>query len=69
VRGVVVAFDEHKGYGTVRADDGTEHFFHCTAVADGTRTIAAGTPVTFTLVAGHQGQWEATDVLGASTAG
>jgi CspA family cold shock protein len=62
MRGAVATFDEQKGYGTVRANDGTEHFFHCTAIADGTRTIAPGTPVTFTLAPGHRGQWEAIDV-------
>jgi cold shock CspA family protein len=67
MRGVVVAFDEFKGYGTVRTQDGAEHFFHCTTIADGTRTIAVGTPVTFTLRPGHRGAWEASDVLGAPT--
>jgi CspA family cold shock protein len=64
--GVVATFDDQKGYGTVRADDGTEHFFHCTAVADGTRTIAVGTRVGFTLVPGRQGRWEATGLLPAA---
>jgi len=65
--GVVATFDDFKGYGAVRAPDGADHFFHCTAIADGTRTIPVGTPVTFTLVPGHRGQWEATAVLGAPT--
>ena len=60
--GTVAEFDEHKGYGTLRADDGTEYFFHCTQIADGTRTIAAGTAVAFEIVAGHQGRWEATSL-------
>ena len=60
--GTVVEFDEHRGYGTVRGDDGSEHFFHCTAVADGTRTIAVGTAVTYGVVAGRLGRWEATDL-------
>ena len=59
--GEVVAFDDHKGYGTVRAADGQELFFHCTAIADGTRTIAVGTPVTFAVVPGRRGP-EATDL-------
>jgi len=65
MEGVVAAFDDFKGYGTVRAADGAEHFFHCTQIADGTRTIAVGTSVTFEVRPGHRGQWEATDVLGA----
>jgi hypothetical protein len=31
-------------------------------IADGTRTIALGTPVEFEVVAGHLGRWEAADV-------
>jgi cold shock CspA family protein len=58
--GAVADFDEHKGYGTVRASDGGEYFFHCTQIADGTRTIAVGAAVTFDLQPGHLGRWEAT---------
>ena len=61
-RGRVSAFDDDKGYGTVTDDDGASHFFHCTQIADGTRTIAVGTEVTFQVVAGHLGRWEAADV-------
>ena len=60
--GVVVTFDDFKGYGTVRVDDGRELFFHCTRIADGSRTIAVGTAVTFVVVPGHRGQWEASDL-------
>jgi cold shock CspA family protein len=63
VTGRVVAFDEHKGYGTVSADeDDRELFFHCTQIADGSRTIAVGTEVAFEVVAGHLGRWEATQI-------
>jgi CspA family cold shock protein len=57
--GTVVEFDEAAGFGTVRGDDGDEHFFHCTAIADGTRTIEVGTRVTYDVVPGRRGQWEA----------
>jgi cold shock CspA family protein len=60
--GTVVDFDEHRGYGTVRAADGRELFFHCTAIADGSRRIAVGTQVVFTVVPGHRGAWEADGV-------
>jgi len=61
--GTVVVFDETAGYGTVAADDGTgEWFFHCTAIADGSRTIEVGARVTFDVVPGHLGRWEATDL-------
>jgi cold shock CspA family protein len=60
--GEVIEFDQGKGYGTVRDDDGREYFFHCTQIADGSRSIAVDTPVTFDLVAGHLGRWEATAI-------
>ena len=61
--GQVVGFDEAKGYGDVRSDDdGTEYFFHCTAIADGTRTIDVGARVEFEVVPGRLGRWEAADL-------
>ena len=57
--GEVVSFDERRGWGSVRSDDGEALFFHCTAVADGSRTIASGTPVHYEIVPGHLGRWEA----------
>jgi cold shock CspA family protein len=60
VTGTVADFDEAKGYGTVRADDGRQLFFHCTQIADGTRRIPVGAVVEFEVAAGHNGQWEAT---------
>ena len=60
--GRVVAFDPHAGFGTVRSDDGTELFFHCTAIADGSRTIEVGVAVTFEVVPGHHGRWEASNL-------
>lgn len=61
VTGVVEAFDDAAGYGEVTADDG-QWFFHCTAIADGTRSIEVGTPVTFEVVGGRVGRWEASDL-------
>jgi cold shock CspA family protein len=62
VTGTVASFDDHRGYGTVRADDGRELFFHCTTIADGTRTIEVGARVTYDVVPGHLGRWEATEL-------
>jgi cold shock CspA family protein len=59
VTGAVAEFDEHKGYGTVQGDDGRALFFHCTAIADGTRRIDVGARVAYVVVAGHRGRWEA----------
>lgn len=59
-RGTVSAFDDPRGLGEVTTADGQVFPFHCTAIADGSRTIEAGTAVTFELVAGRMGCWEAT---------
>lgn len=60
--GIVEDFDEHRGDGHVLTEDGRRVWFHCTAIADGSRTIAAGTEVTFAIQPGLPGQWEATDI-------
>lgn len=57
--GTVVEFDEHRGLGTVRRDDGVEYPFHCVAIADGSRTIAPGTRVRWRVTPGRLGRWEA----------
>ena len=62
MRGTVVAFDGERGYGTVRAEDGGDYFFHCTVIADGTRSIPEGAAVTFEIVPGHLGRWEAAEL-------
>lgn len=64
-RGVVTAFDEAVGLGTVRSTDGVELPFHCTAIADGTRNIAEGTAVQYRVVPGRAGRWEATGLVDA----
>jgi cold shock CspA family protein len=77
-RGTVTAFDDAAGFGAIRFDgpsdreelpdeppaDGQprEYFFHCTAIADGTRTIDVGASVRFAVVAGRLGRWEASGV-------
>ncbi len=49
-RGVVVDFDEHVGLGHVQTDAGERYLFHCVEIADGSRSIAVGTPVEFDLM-------------------
>ena len=61
-RGVVTAFDESAGLGTVTADDGTAYAFQCTQIADGTRTITVGAAVTFAVRPWHRGRYEAVAV-------
>jgi cold shock CspA family protein len=58
-RGTVLTFDGPRGVGVVRADDGVEYPFHCTAIADGSRSIDEGVSVSFRVVAGRLGRWEA----------
>lgn len=60
--GRVSAFDDDRGLGTVLGDDGAELGFHCTAIADGTRTIDVGAPVSYLTRPRHLGRWEATDI-------
>jgi cold shock CspA family protein len=61
MRGTVTAFDDPRGLGEVTADDGTVYAFHCTAIVDGTRTIAVGTDVEFALIP-RLGAYEATGI-------
>jgi cold shock CspA family protein len=61
-RGRVMTFDAERGLGTVQDVQGREIPFHCTAIADGTRTIDPGTEVSYQLRPGHRGRWEAGDV-------
>jgi cold shock CspA family protein len=60
--GVVAAFDDHRGDGSVAVDDGSTLPFHCTQIADGSRTIAAGTAVRFVVRPGRLGRWEAAGI-------
>ena len=57
--GRVASFDEHVGRGEVEARGGMHFPFHCTAIADGSRTILVGTAVSFDVVPGRLGRWEA----------
>jgi cold shock CspA family protein len=65
VRGRVASFDEPRGLGTIEADGGDTYPFHCTALLDGTRTVAVDTPVTFEVRPGGLGRWEATRISSA----
>ncbi|MHB1534230.1 MAG: cold shock domain-containing protein [Acidimicrobiales bacterium] len=59
--GVVETFDVDVGLGRLRADEAGQALFpfHCTQIADGSRSIEVGTRVTFTVVPGRGGRWEA----------
>ena len=63
--GVVSEWDDAGGYGTITGDEGGQHFFHCTQLLDGTRTTEVGARVTFEVVAGRLGRWEAVEIAKA----
>jgi CspA family cold shock protein len=67
MRGKVSAFDDDAGLGTITADDGAAFPFHCTQIADGSRTIEIGAAVDFDLLA-RLGRWEATAIAPAGSA-
>lgn len=60
--GVVESFDEAFGTGVIRSDAEERLAFHCIEIADGTRTIAVGTPVRATRSVGRRGHDEATAI-------
>ena len=68
VCGVVTQFDDDRGLGTVRADDGRSLDFHCAAMADGSRYIAVGTRGGVLRGPGHGGRNEARHVAGLEPA-
>ena len=54
IDGVVVGFDDHRGDGWIESVDGS-WYFHCVAIADGSRSVANGLEVTGIRVVGHRG--------------
>lgn len=61
-RGRVADYDDHKGYGWLDTGDDDRLFFHCTAIADGTRTISVGIEVEYEPVTDPRGKPEAAAV-------
>ena len=57
--GRVASFDDHVGRGEVEARGGLHFPFHCTAIADGTRTIEVGASVAYSVRPGLLGRFEA----------
>lgn len=60
--GSVTSFDDHRGLGVITGDNGRTYPFHCTGIADGSRTIDEAASVQFDVVAGRLGQWEASGI-------
>jgi len=64
--GRVVQFDEQRGLGEIESRGGGRYLFHCTRIADGSRTIGLNAAVVFEVVPGPLGRWEAADIRPAS---
>lgn len=60
--GTVEEFDETVGLGSVAGAGGGRYPFHCTQIAGGSRTVDVGATVTFVVIPGHGGVWEAGDL-------
>jgi CspA family cold shock protein len=71
--GSVVEFDAAVGLGVVSvsvagsegsegSEGGASYPFHCTQIADGSRQIPVGASVSFVVLAGRGGWWEAGDL-------
>lgn len=60
---VVATFDDPMGVGELDLGDGRVVPFHCTAIADGSRTIVTGTAVACSLVTAHHGRVEAAAIV------
>lgn len=66
--GRVVAFDAARGLGEIEEPDGFRRRFHCTQVADGSRSVPVGAAVRYVLVPASLGAWEASEVAVESVA-
>lgn len=55
VVGVVDSFDDARGDGMVRSDDGQQFYFHCVSIADGSRHIDKGVRISARRSVGHRG--------------
>ena len=60
--GRVASFDARRGLGTITDATGSTFDFHATAILDGSRQIEPGTDVSFVVVPGHRGRYEASGV-------
>ena len=61
-RGIVKWFNENKGYGFIRQEDGPDVFVHFSAIReDGFKTLAEGQEVQFEVTQGDKGL-QASDV-------
>jgi cold shock CspA family protein len=62
-QGTVVSFDERRGIGEILDDSGEALGFHCVEIHDQSRKIDEGARVTFEVVPGAGGRFEAARIL------
>jgi hypothetical protein len=53
--GRVTSFDDRRGDGEFVADDGEHFYFHCVAIADGSRSIPVGVRANAIRAVGQRG--------------
>jgi hypothetical protein len=62
ITGVIESFDERRGDGLLRSGDGVVFYFHCVAIADGSRSISPGVRAEGRRAVGHLGHDEVVSV-------
>jgi cold shock CspA family protein len=62
IEGTVRSFDDHRGDGYFRSDDGRDFYFHCVNIRDGSRHIDVGVRALATRAVGRLGRDEVVDV-------
>lgn len=65
--GTIEDFDDRRGDGHLRGDDGELYYVHCVAIADGTRTIRVGARARARRGVGRLGYDEVLDVSPVTT--
>jgi cold shock CspA family protein len=63
LRGHIESFDDDRGDGLVRADNGEAFYFHCVNIADGSRHVERGQTVSLRRAVGHLGHDQALDIV------
>jgi cold shock CspA family protein len=58
ITGLVESFDERRGDGFVRSDEGVIFYLHCVNIADGSRSISPGVRVEGRRSVGRRGHDE-----------
>ena len=64
--GFIVHFDERRGDGSFESDAGDRYYFHCVAIADGSRWIRVGARATGVRSVGRRGHDEVRHVCDVS---